>query len=201
MSRILALDASGQPKEWVSHQDAIIYHAKNLVAWQLGEGQGDVMFRGGENRITGTMSAITTAPIIAIKGKTHGSTKRAFKTPTLNNPDLFARDRHICAYCGGLFRDSMLSRDHVKPTSRGGEDKWTNVVTACLSCNHKKDDWLLEEIGMELLYVPYTPNWAEALMLENRNVLACQMDYLSGFLTEDVKKFRRQRDSLASSFN
>ena len=70
MSRILKLDAGGTPQDWISHQDAVIYHAKNLVAWQLGEGEGDVLFRGGENRITGKQSRIVTAPIIvrAISG-------------------------------------------------------------------------------------------------------------------------------------
>lgn len=183
MSRILTLDASGQPHRWVSHEDAIVYHAKNLVAWQLGEGQGDVMYRGGENRITGSQSQIVTAPIIAVKGESHAG-KRASKPPTLNNRELFRRDRHICAYCGGIFNDLKLTRDHVIPTSKGGKDIWTNVVTACERCNHKKDDRLLEECGMTLLYVPYTPNRAEALILENRNVLACQMDYLKSFLPE-----------------
>jgi uncharacterized Zn-finger protein len=185
MSKILTLDASGQPKDWVTHQEAIIYHAKNLVAWQLGEGEGDVQYRGGHNRMTGLMSQITTAPIIAIKGKSSaGALKRMTKPPTLSNPELFRRDRMMCAYCGRLFKDSDLSRDHVIPTSRGGKDIWTNVVTACNRCNHAKDDQLLEECGMKLLYVPYAPNWAESLILENRNVLACQMEYLKAFLPE-----------------
>ena len=186
MSRILKLDPSGQPREWISHEDAIVYHAKNLVAWQLGEGEGDVMFRGGENRITGQQSRIVTAPIIAVRERKANSAaaKRANKTPSLTNRELFRRDRHLCAYCGKIFGDLKLTRDHVVPTSRGGKDVWVNVVTACESCNHKKDDQLLEECGMQLLYVPYAPNWAEALILENRNVLACQMEYLKSFLPE-----------------
>jgi hypothetical protein len=35
---------------------------------------------------------------------------------------------------------------------------------------------------MELAYVPYAPNHAEALILEGRNILACQMSYLKAFL-------------------
>ena len=185
-SRILKLDPSGQPREWISHEAAIVYHAKNLVAWQLGEGEGDVLFRGGDNRITGTQSRIITAPIIAVRERKANSAaaKRANKAPSLTNRELFRRDRHLCGYCGKIFSDLKLTRDHVIPTSRGGKDIWTNVVTACEGCNHKKDDRLLEEVGMQLLYVPYTPNWAEALILENRNVLACQMDYLKSFLPE-----------------
>lgn len=183
MSRILSLDASGQPNRWLSAQDAIIYHAKGLVAWQLGEGEGDVTFRGGDNRLTGTMSSIKTAAIIAVRGE-NGKFKRANKAPSLTNRELFRRDRGICAYCGKTFSEHRLTRDHIIPSSRGGEDKWTNVVSACEKCNHQKDDRLLEECSMQLLYVPYTPNRAEALILENRNVLTCQMDYLSGFLPD-----------------
>lgn len=180
--KILKLDATGQPNEWLSHQDAIVYHAKGLVAWQLGEGPDNVLFRGGENRITGETSRIVTAPIIAIKGKVYS--KRAMKTPTLTNRALFSRDRHLCAYCGKTFHEDDLTRDHIVPTSRNGADKWMNVVTACGYCNHKKDDRLLEECGMQLLYVPYVPNWAEKLILQERKVLACQMDYLKSFIPE-----------------
>ena len=181
MSRILTLDAGGQPHRWVSHEDAVTYHAKNLVAWQLGEGEGDVLFRGGSNRMTGEQSQIVTAPIIAIRGES-AAAKRMHKPPVLTNRELFRRDRHICAYCGRMFSDLRLTRDHIIPTSRGGADKWMNVVSACEMCNHRKDAQLLEECGMKLLYVPYAPNRAEALILENRNVLACQMEYLKSFL-------------------
>jgi hypothetical protein len=193
MSRILTLDSQGQPHRWVSHQDAIVYHAKDLVAWQLGEGEGNVTFRGGENRVTGLLSRLTTAPIIAVKGEAAAS-KRANKAPTLTNTGLFRRDGHICAYCAKSFSDLKLTRDHVIPTSRGGKDIWTNVVTACENCNHRKDNRLLEECGMQLIYVPYSPNRAEALILENRNVLACQMEYLKSFLPEHSRVWERMKE-------
>jgi hypothetical protein len=31
---------------------------------------------------------------------------------------------------------------------------------------------------MELLYVPYVPSYFEAMILQNRNILADQMEYL-----------------------
>lgn len=193
MSRILTLDQQGQPNRWCSRDEAIVYHAKNLVAWQLGEGEDDVLYRGGQNRITGQMSRIITAPIIAVKGEAAAS-KRANKPPALTNTALFRRDGHICGYCAKIFQDLKLTRDHVVPTSRGGLDRWTNVVTACEVCNHRKDDRLLEECGMQLIYVPYAPNRAEALILENRNVLACQMDYLKSFLPEHSRVWDRLKD-------
>jgi hypothetical protein len=191
MSRILSLDSQGTPNEWISHQDAIVYHAKSLVAWQLGEGEGDVLFRGGDNRITGQQSRIVTAPIIAIKGKAAASKRQ--KPPSLTNPSLFQRDAHICAYCGDKFRFDDLTRDHVVPTSRGGRDIWTNVVTACSPCNNVKDNRMLDECGMKLLYVPYAPNLAEALILSGRNILACQMEYLLAFIPKDSRVLTQLR--------
>jgi hypothetical protein len=68
--------------------------------------------------------------------------------------------------------------------SRGGEDVWMNVVTACEHDNHKKDDKMLHEAGMELLYAPYTPNRAEHLILKGRRILPCQAEYLAAFIPE-----------------
>ncbi len=180
MHKILALDQQGEPRDWISRELAITYHAKNLVAWQLGD-ESHVKFRGGENRVTGLQSQILTAPIIAIKGQI---AKRRNRIPTLTNHELFARDRWTCAYCGKLFSEARLTRDHVIPVSRGGLDIWTNVVTACEHDNHKKDDRLLEEVGMELLYVPYTPNRAEHLILRSRKILPVQAEYLAQFIPE-----------------
>lgn len=189
MSRILTLDAQGMPHRWVSHETAIVYHAKGLVAWQLGEDEGEVTFRGGHNRMTGEQSRIITSPIIAVKGESAAS-KRMHKPPTLCNRELFRRDHYMCAYCGNIFKELNLTRDHVQPRSRGGADKWENCVTACEKCNHKKDDKLLQECGMELLYVPYAPNRAEALILENRVILGCQIEYLKSFLPDHSRVWK-----------
>ena len=178
--QILKLDQQGQPFDWISAEDAITYHAKNLVAWQIGD-IDHLAFRGGENRITGSQSRIVTAPIIAVKGE-RGSGKRANRVPTLSNRELFARDRWTCGYCGKVFHESKLTRDHIMPVSRGGLDVWTNVITACEHDNHKKDSHLLEEVGMELLFIPYTPNRAEHLILRGRKILPVQAEYFAQFI-------------------
>lgn len=181
--QILKLDQQGQPNSWISQELAITYHAKGLVAWQLGD-TSHTLFRGGENRVTGQMSQLTTAPIIAIKGESVAAGKRLSRVPTLTNRELFARDRWTCAYCGKIFSELKLTRDHIIPVSRGGKDVWTNVVTACEHDNHKKDDKLLHEVGMELLYVPYAPNRAEHLILKGRKILPVQAEYLAQFIPE-----------------
>lgn len=52
---------------------------------------------------------------------------------------------NCCAYCGNPpIDDKSLTLDHVKPKARGGEDRTSNCVPACKSCNHSKgsEDWL-----------------------------------------------------------
>ena len=50
-----------------------------------------------------------------------------------------------CAYCDNTpIDDKSLTIDHVKPKSRGGEDRTTNCIPACKSCNADKGslDWV-----------------------------------------------------------
>ncbi|WP_246281669.1 HNH endonuclease [Fodinicola acaciae] len=63
------------------------------------------------------------------------------------------RDRHRCAYCGG----KATTIDHVLPRSRGGRDTFTNCVAACESCNARKGNRLLKELGWTLPHTPVAP--------------------------------------------
>ena len=45
---VLALDVSGIPRKWISYDDAITYHAKNSVAWAMGE--VIAKYRGGNQK-------------------------------------------------------------------------------------------------------------------------------------------------------
>ena len=50
-----------------------------------------------------------------------------------------------CAYCGKPpIDDESLTIDHVRPKSRGGEDRTSNVIPACRECNQDKSsqDWV-----------------------------------------------------------
>ena len=170
---VLALDVSGLPRKWVSFDDAITYEAKNLVAWTMGNVVAK--YNGGVKK-DGTRSYLETHSIIAIKGS--GFTPSKFPTVSLTNRTLFGRDRNTCAYCGDHFGTQHLSRDHVVPRSKGGSDNWMNVVTACRKCNQRKSDKTLKEARLELLYLPYTPSFNESLILQNRNILGDQMEYL-----------------------
>lgn len=171
---ILQLDIAGNPKSWINYERAIYYYTKDLVAWTVGD-DGYTIF-GGKSRITAQRSSIDLASIIAVRGNT--SRSNIHKVPTLTNKALFYRDCHICAYCGVKYSRDELTRDHIVPRSRGGQDKWENVVAACGGCNKYKDARTPQEAHMNLLYVPYAPNRSEVLLLLNRNVLADQMEFL-----------------------
>lgn len=180
--KILVLDSGGIPKEWISTRDAIIHHAKDQVAWELGE-DGAKTFTGGTNRISGELSTLTTAPIIALRHDTAGA-KRMRVVPSLNNMNLFRRDNWQCCYCGQQFHEHQLTRDHVIPVSRKGEDIWMNVVSSCKRCNNIKDDALLSDLYWDMHFKPYVPNHVEGLFYRNLNVTQSQIDYLTPFLKE-----------------
>lgn len=88
-----------------------------------------------------------------------------FFTPEvhLSRRNLFARDKHVCQYCGRRFPGVELTIDHVIPRSRGGADSWENLVIACASCNLKKRDRTPEEAQMPLIRKPVAPRWLPRL--------------------------------------
>ncbi len=165
------------PLGWVDYRDAVRYHYLGLVAYTC----GSVMYEihGGYSAITGERSIIEVNSIIATRGDTHSLAKaRKDYQPPLSNSALFARDAHLCLYCGTQFPARALSRDHILPLSFGGGDDWNNVVTACKRCNNHKAGRTPEEAGMELIAIPFIPTHAEYVYLQGKRVLADQMEFL-----------------------
>lgn len=176
--RLLALDAHGRALDWMSWQEATCLYVRDAVAWTLGE--PCLAVRGGTSRGTGARSLVELHPIVAARG--HARSRAVDPTPALTNSALFARDQHLCMYCGESFPRQHLTRDHVHPVSRGGVDTWENVVAACFACNSRKGGRTPAQASMPLLAVPYRPSWIEHLILSNRNILADQMAFLSSQL-------------------
>lgn len=52
--------------------------------------------------------------------------------------EVLRRDDHTCRYCGGTAPDVKLTIDHVVPSTLGGSDEPSNLVTACADCNAGK---------------------------------------------------------------
>lgn len=174
--RILRLDISGTPVEWLDWQGAACLYSRGLVTWTLGE----VIYKlqGGLCRATGQRSRMQLHSIIACNGRLN---PRPRSRPPLTNPALFRRDQGLCLYCGKPFHDRDLTRDHIVPVSKGGKDSWLNVVAACRRCNQHKGNRRMEDSSMELLALPYIPNMAEYLALINsQRIRGDQMDFLRG---------------------
>lgn len=60
--------------------------------------------------------------------------------------DVFKRDRFTCQYCGRTPPTVILHCDHVIPSSGGGPDEFSNLVTSCEDCNLGKSNVPLSEV-------------------------------------------------------
>ncbi|MDN3516766.1 HNH endonuclease [Aquisalimonas lutea] len=196
-NQILRTDVSGMPLEWITYQEAARLYYLDQVVFSCGRLLYRV--RGGYNAVSGHRSILELNSIIATNGSVQASLKgHSNYTPPLDNKALFRRDDHICMYCGGRFRTSGLSRDHVTPISQSGQDVWTNVVAACKRCNNDKAGRTPEQAGMQLLAVPFKPTHAEYVYLQGRRILADQMEFLRAhFPRTSPLRHRSVSDELA----
>jgi 5-methylcytosine-specific restriction endonuclease McrA len=98
----------------------------------------------------------TTVPAPAVIRLVH-FVRVPFRTRVpLSRRAVFARDGHRCQYCNR----NAENIDHVVPRSRGGEHTWDNVVASCRTCNARKEDRLLHEVGLHLRRKPVAPHAA-----------------------------------------
>ncbi len=109
----------------------------------------------------------------------------------VTNTFLFARDHYTCQYCGRHRRQlghrEFLTRDHLLPMCRGGDNTWDNVLTACTRCNHKKGNMTPAEAHMRPLRRASEPNHVE-LVWAVRKVTPIQAKYIGMFYGRDALK-------------
>lgn len=102
----------------------------------------------------------------------------------VTNTFLFARDGYSCQYCGRRKSDlkgrQFLTRDHINPLSRGGDNSWENVVASCSSCNNRKGDRLPWEVGLRVRNEPREPNYVHLVWVV-RKVTQTQAKYIRMF--------------------
>ncbi len=195
--QVLRTDVAGMPLEWIDYREAVrLYHA-DQVAYDCGTLLYSVF--GGYSAVDGSRSRIDVNSIIATQGTSQGLTRnRELYVPPLNNRTLFKRDANLCLYCGMRYLTRDLTRDHITPVSQGGTDSWTNVATACRRCNNYKGGRTPEQAAMQLVAIPFTPNYAEYIYLKGRRVLADQMQYLLAHIPRTSPLHARLSDHLAS---
>ncbi len=100
--------------------------------------------------------------------------------------NVYIRDAYTCQYCRIKFNYKDLTIDHVLPASQGGPKTWTNVVTACRSCNQVKANRTPEKAKMPLLKPPRAPSWLPVVEFS----LSVQQDEKSFSLWKDYLRFK-----------
>jgi len=144
--RALLLNSSYEPMRVVSWQKA-------LVLWF----QGKVEILEYHTVFARSVSASFKLPsVLRLKSYVRSRAKTHIRFCREN---VYIRDNYTCQYCATRLSTKSLTLDHVLPVSREGKKDWSNVVSACRSCNQKKANKTPSEARMPLLKEPRMPNW------------------------------------------
>ena len=143
-SRVLLLNATFEPLAVVTAKRAVV-----------------LMLTGKAECVEFTLDAAFHSESLTIPAPSVMRLSRYVRVPyrravPMTRAGVLRRDGRRCAYCAKR-ADTI---DHVLPRSRGGPHSWENCVAACRSCNSRKADRLLEEIGWSLASSPRPPNRA-----------------------------------------
>jgi 5-methylcytosine-specific restriction endonuclease McrA len=173
----LALNASFEPLTMVPMRRAL-----RLVI----DGKAEIVEAEGGKVVRSERLTMPRPAVIRLKAFVH--VPRRFRRQ-VTNTFLFARDHYRCQYCGRgtpeLRPRESLTRDHLIPLSRGGTNEWTNVVTACSSCNTRKANRMPSEIGMHPLHPPVEPHFVH-LSWAVRRLTPTQARYIRLFYGSEV---------------
>lgn len=151
MRKTLLLSAIYEPISFIEERKVISLLIRDVVEIQSSWEDEVLLTRFGEDNRRLLKPAVLRL--------THGNARPA-RIPSFRRSVVFARDEWRCQFCGRHCSVREASIDHVKPQSRGGATTWRNCVTACKTCNRKKDDRTPEEAGMPLRSVPTAPTLA-----------------------------------------
>ena len=55
-----------------------------------------------------------------------------------NRLKIFERDANKCHYCQKQLTRFSATLDHIQPVSKGGNNSYENLITACLHCNSER---------------------------------------------------------------
>lgn len=170
-TRCVVLNSTYEPISITSSKRALILIAK---------GKAVVVEEYPDMEIKSATTTFSVPSVVALKTYVKG--RRIFRTAaSLTQKNLFARDNYTCQYCNRhksqLRHNEFLTRDHVHPQDKGGQNTWENLVTACSTCNNKKANYFLAETGMKLLKAPTVPSLFELWMKNTSKKIAYLRKY------------------------
>lgn len=138
--RTLVLNVTYQPLSIVSVRRAIL-----LVVSEKAE-----IVHEGAGRLRSEHLELPAPSVVRLQYHVRAPYRR--RAP-LHRRAVFARDDHVCQYCGAVAE----CIDHVHPRSKGGPHSWENVVACCRSCNTAKGDTLPAHSRFRVPRTPYAP--------------------------------------------
>ena len=175
--RCLALNASYEPLTMVPLRRAL-----RLVI----DGKAEIVEADRAEPIRSARLTLSKPAVIRLVRFVH--VPRRFRRQ-VTNTFLFARDDYRCQFCHRhqyeLRPRECLTRDHLIPVSRGGQNDWNNVVTACSSCNTRKGNHLPDECGMHPMHPPTEPHFVH-LAWAVRRLTDIQQKYIKIFYGDDA---------------
>ena len=139
MSQVLVLNASYEPLNITTWRRATVLMLK---------GKAESLEENSNHQIRNNLKLPT---VIRLRY----FIKVPYRELALNRKNILQRDNFSCQYC--FYSGDQLSIDHVIPRSRGGQDTWENVATACISCNIRKGNRTPKEAKMPLKNKPHKP--------------------------------------------
>lgn len=154
-SRCLVLNSDYSPLSIISWKRALVWTSKYENNPKFGI---DIIDFFKDDFIIGASKKY---PIPAV-----AKTKRFFKIHNqrlvFSRKNIYIRDNYTCQYCGVKYDTKDLTYDHVIPKSKWVDFKqspttWTNIVTACSTCNRKKGNKTPKQANMSLKNLPAEP--------------------------------------------
>jgi len=156
-SRCLLLNADFTPLSIIHWKKAIIWHMRYEHNPKYGI---DIVDFYKDDYIQGVNNKKYPIPAVA---RTKRFWRQSSNSIVFSRKNIFLRDNYTCQYCGLVYEANNLTYDHVVPKSKWNNYSlsptcWTNIVTACVQCNHKKGNKTPKQANMPLLNMPIKPN-------------------------------------------
>jgi 5-methylcytosine-specific restriction endonuclease McrA len=153
MEQTLLLNATYEPLK-------VVHWQKAITLWC----QGKVEILAEHDRQVRSVSFVIKLPSV-IRLLRRIRVRRTIEHVPFSRANIYARDNHLCQYCGEAFAGGELTFDHVVPVAQGGRKDWENIVTCCITCNRRKGGRTPEEAGMHLKRHPRRPSRAPAMRI------------------------------------
>ncbi len=152
--KCLLLNADYSPLSIINWQRALVWHFKYIDNVKYGI---EIIDFYKDDFIFGVNKKY---PIPAV-AKTNKFFRQNQQSLVFSRKNIFLRDNHTCQYCNIKYDISNLTYDHVIPKSLWHSNSsptcWTNIVTACTSCNRKKSNRTPKQANMPLVTLPIKP--------------------------------------------